>query len=214
MLAKPGVRTMASPISIAGNARGRHSDQSADVRNPATPSFRSRRQRAARPSPRRRNRAAARCSSAVRHGRGSSGRQRQGRDDRACGAAAERRNAWRGATPAANRPANDVIGPGCQPADLDYIAPGDRGGMAEWLKALAWKACIRETVSWVRIPLPPPAACQSSTLLGGRSLRRSAPWPLCGEAIGEPENGSGPRRETAAMPSPCGDRRLIAQTAH
>ena len=31
-----------------------------------------------------------------------------------------------------------------------------RGGMAEWLKALAWKACIRATVSWVRIPLPPP----------------------------------------------------------
>src|SRR5919108_6685176 len=27
--------------------------------------------------------------------------------------------------------------------------------MAEWLKAHAWKACIRETVSWVRIPLPP-----------------------------------------------------------
>jgi hypothetical protein len=33
------------------------------------------------------------------------------------------------------------------------------GGMAEWLKAHAWKACIRETVSWVRIPLPPPALC-------------------------------------------------------
>src|SRR5579859_5270076 len=31
------------------------------------------------------------------------------------------------------------------------------GGVAEWLKAHAWKACIRETVSWVRIPLPPPA---------------------------------------------------------
>ena len=30
------------------------------------------------------------------------------------------------------------------------------GGVAEWLKALAWKACIRETVSWVRIPPPPP----------------------------------------------------------
>ena len=28
--------------------------------------------------------------------------------------------------------------------------------MAEWLKAHAWKACIRATVSWVRIPLPPP----------------------------------------------------------
>ena len=30
--------------------------------------------------------------------------------------------------------------------------------MAEWLKAHAWKACIRATVSWVRIPLPPPEA--------------------------------------------------------
>src|SRR2546428_7477316 len=28
--------------------------------------------------------------------------------------------------------------------------------MAEWLKAHAWKACIRETVSWVRIPFHPP----------------------------------------------------------
>src|SRR5215475_14038929 len=35
---------------------------------------------------------------------------------------------------------------------------GGAGGMAEWLKAHAWKACIRETVSWVRIPLPPPYA--------------------------------------------------------
>src|SRR5664279_4047200 len=31
-----------------------------------------------------------------------------------------------------------------------------RGGVAEWLKAHAWKACLRETVTWVRIPLPPP----------------------------------------------------------
>jgi hypothetical protein len=30
--------------------------------------------------------------------------------------------------------------------------------MAEWLKAHAWKVCIRETVSRVRIPLPPPMA--------------------------------------------------------
>ena len=30
------------------------------------------------------------------------------------------------------------------------------GQVAEWLKALAWKACIRETVSWVRIPPCPP----------------------------------------------------------
>src|ERR1700677_3844897 len=31
------------------------------------------------------------------------------------------------------------------------------GEMAEWLKAHAWKACVRETVPWVRIPLSPPA---------------------------------------------------------
>src|SRR3546814_312282 len=30
------------------------------------------------------------------------------------------------------------------------------GGVAEWLKAHAWKVCIRGTVSRVRIPLPPP----------------------------------------------------------
>ena len=28
--------------------------------------------------------------------------------------------------------------------------------MAEWLKALAWKACILLKVSWVQIPLSPP----------------------------------------------------------
>src|SRR5260370_873535 len=31
------------------------------------------------------------------------------------------------------------------------------GGVAEWLKAHAWKACLRETVTWVRIPPPPPS---------------------------------------------------------
>jgi hypothetical protein len=65
------------------------------------------------------------------------------------------------------RPTATGSGPfvGCQPADLDYIAPAaTRGGMAEWLKALAWKACIRETVSWVRIPLPPPPPRMSAIL--------------------------------------------------
>lgn len=33
---------------------------------------------------------------------------------------------------------------------------GRSGEMAEWLKAHAWKACVRETVPWVRIPLSPP----------------------------------------------------------
>src|SRR6185295_7119117 len=40
------------------------------------------------------------------------------------------------------------------------------GGMAEWLKAHAWKACIRATVSWVRIPLPPPEALDFTDIFG------------------------------------------------
>ena len=32
-----------------------------------------------------------------------------------------------------------------------------RGGMAEWLKAAVLKTVGRESVSWVRIPVPPPS---------------------------------------------------------
>src|ERR1700693_4685532 len=32
--------------------------------------------------------------------------------------------------------------------------------MAEWLKAHAWKACLLERVTWVRIPLSPPYSLQ------------------------------------------------------
>src|SRR5262245_22863072 len=53
-----------------------------------------------------------------------------------------------------------------------------RGGMAEWLKAHAWKACIRETVSWVRIPLPPPAP-QESLILRSNSTAQSGQWRRC-----------------------------------
>src|SRR4051795_3989201 len=35
------------------------------------------------------------------------------------------------------------------------------GEMAEWLKAHAWKACVRYPVPWVRIPLSPPYAMQT-----------------------------------------------------
>src|SRR5882724_7887115 len=38
-----------------------------------------------------------------------------------------------------------------------------RGEVAEWLKAHAWKVCIRETVSRVRIPLSPPAFPKNAT---------------------------------------------------
>ncbi len=40
-----------------------------------------------------------------------------------------------------------------------YCAACD-GGVAEWLKAHAWNACRRATVSWVRIPPPPPATLE------------------------------------------------------
>src|SRR3954452_19039216 len=30
------------------------------------------------------------------------------------------------------------------------------GEMSEWLKEHAWKACVGETLPWVRIPLSPP----------------------------------------------------------
>ena len=38
------------------------------------------------------------------------------------------------------------------------------GEMAEWLKAHAWKACVRETVPWVRIPLSPPVSWHDNKL--------------------------------------------------
>src|SRR5260370_14441003 len=56
------------------------------------------------------------------------------------------------------------------PPSAHVIAPcsGARGfpagryaGVAEWLKAHAWKACLRETLTWVRIPPPPPCIYNS-----------------------------------------------------
>jgi pimeloyl-ACP methyl ester carboxylesterase len=44
--------------------------------------------------------------------------------------------------------------------------------MAEWLKAHAWKACVRETVPWVRIPLSPPAAQKNPHNKTGHSGRK------------------------------------------
>src|SRR4029079_4704405 len=37
------------------------------------------------------------------------------------------------------------------------VLPISAGEMAEWLKAHAWKACLGETLTWVRIPLSPPS---------------------------------------------------------
>ncbi len=44
---------------------------------------------------------------------------------------------------------------------LGRRAHAQSGGVAEWLKAHAWKACLRVTVTRVRIPLPPPTAFAS-----------------------------------------------------
>ena len=41
-------------------------------------------------------------------------------------------------------------------AKIETAASQGAGEMAEWLKAHAWKACLGETLTWVRIPLSPP----------------------------------------------------------
>src|SRR5579863_8797196 len=48
--------------------------------------------------------------------------------------------------------------------------------MAEWLKAHAWKACLLERVTWVRIPLSPPVflACPGAPEHGNACRRASA----------------------------------------
>ena len=36
-----------------------------------------------------------------------------------------------------------------------FVFDGIKGRVAEWFKAQAWKACVRESVPWVRIPPRP-----------------------------------------------------------
>src|SRR5215468_2017735 len=59
-------------------------------------------------------------------------------------------NFWHGARPPLQNPPCPVM-------------RGASGEMAEWLKAHAWKACVRETVPWVRIPLSPPVNIPTSS---------------------------------------------------
>jgi hypothetical protein len=56
--------------------------------------------------------------------------------------------------------------------DAERARRAHAGGVAEWLKAHAWKVCIRGTVSRVRIPLPPPLS--KSLLLQALVFRASA----------------------------------------
>src|SRR6185369_7273883 len=52
--------------------------------------------------------------------------------------------------------------------------------LAEWLKAHAWKACLRETVTWVRIPLPPPPSDEARAAIGNLIEK----WRKLGHDIG------------------------------
>src|SRR5579859_636969 len=59
--------------------------------------------------------------------------------------------------------------------------PTCAGEMAEWLKAHAWKACLGETLTWVRIPLSPPfhlsVHCWKRSFAFGSGFRLAAQTP-------------------------------------
>src|SRR4029453_9183782 len=60
-----------------------------------------------------------------------------------------------------------------------------KGEMSEGLKEPAWKACVGETLPWVRIPLSPPSLegvflnCPQSTTSARRSTRDRLVWRVC-----------------------------------
>src|SRR5580692_10500492 len=49
------------------------------------------------------------------------------------------------------------------------------GEMAEWLKAHAWKACLGETLTWVRIPLSPPSSPYNQRVVDDSRTLRDIP---------------------------------------
>ena len=66
---------------------------------------------------------------------------------------------------------------GCARARPEYSARrslSSDGEMAEWLKAHAWNACRLVRVSWVRIPLSPPAL--NSLILCDKDAACAAGW--------------------------------------
>src|SRR5258708_32770306 len=84
----------------------------------------------------------------------------------------------------------------------------DAGGVAERLKAHAWKVCIRETVSRVRIPLPPPNAQDAST----RSVRHSSHivFLWMSQPAGGADPPSAPARAVVIRPLPSSRARPLA----
>src|SRR5579872_859517 len=70
--------------------------------------------------------------------------------------------------------------------------------MAEWLKAHAWKACLGETLTWVRIPLSPPSPLPVKTIEVPRCTRDFA----CG--LRRPQCGSSSNPTSPFIPDPQG----------
>ena len=64
--------------------------------------------------------------------------------------------------------------------------------MAEWLKAHAWKACVRETVPWVRIPLSPPERPATPALRAPSTAQKPRFCGLSSFQVRPAESGEGP----------------------
>ena len=62
----------------------------------------------------------------------------------------ERSATWPGALPRSRVARESEYGVWGRSPQIKY------GEMSEWLKEHAWKACVGETLPWVRIPLSPP----------------------------------------------------------
>src|SRR5262245_52167740 len=77
------------------------------------------------------------------------------------------------------------------------------GGVAEWLKAHAWKACLRETVTWVRIPLPPPD-CSDAVKVSWVSQFVPMSRPQLARGLAAVAAGAlaAPRRAVCLLPRP------------
>src|SRR5260370_42678847 len=101
--------------------------------------------------------------------------------------------------------------------------------MAEWLKAHAWKACLLERVTWVRIPLSPPyfqwltvryhkrPSCQfpasrakTTTPLAGITTFAEA-WKPCS---GPPDAKIPPRLPATMGLTPMSQRSLLETSSH
>src|SRR6187549_717533 len=52
------------------------------------------------------------------------------------------------------------------------------GEMSEWLKEHAWKACVGETLPWVRIPLSPPTFAKTLASLAGFGWQAASSSPM------------------------------------